>query len=113
MQKRLPSVKTLQEVFGGNAKAARKILEMTFAELADTLHGAARIAECYHTPATSDIRMHVLDSLGGSFGVEAFETKKGWCKYLNTGDTYALTLVYFQGKYQVASWGDIAERMAT
>jgi hypothetical protein len=109
---RLPSVRTLRAVFGDNAKDARKVLEMSFAELCETIHGAARIAECYHTPSVSDVRMHVLDALAGTHGVETFDTRKGYCTYLNAGDTYAPTLVRFQGSYRVTTWGDIAERHA-
>ena len=110
MRKRMPSVKTLSVVFKDNAKQARKVLGMSFVELSETLHGAARIAECYNLPSTSDIRMHVLDALAGTHGVESFDTHKGMCMYLNTGDTYTATLVFFQGKYSVATWGDIAEK---
>lgn len=109
----LPSVRTLRPVFGDNAKMARKVLEMSFAELCETVHGAARIAECYHTPSVSDVRLHVLDALAGTHGVESFECRDGSvCDYLNAGDTYALTLVRFQGRYRITCWGDIAERHA-
>jgi hypothetical protein len=109
----LPSIKTLRAVFGDNAKESRRVLEMSRAELVATPAGAARVSECYNPPATSDIRMSVLNELAGTHGVEAFETKRnGWCDYLNTGDSYAPTLVRYRGRYRVASWGDIAERDA-
>jgi hypothetical protein len=113
-------VKTLREVFEDKAPEARRILEMSRAELEALPAGAARVRECYHPPQTWDLRMRCLDALGcGTYGVEGFETTKRntygagspeWCNYLNTGDTYAPTLVYFCGSYRVASWGDIAER---
>lgn len=109
-RKPLPSVRTLRAVFGDNAKQARKVLEMSFLELCDTVHGAARVAECHHYPTVSDVRMHVLDALAGTHGVESFDTRAGRCEYLNTGDTYTATLIRFRGRYRVASWGDIAER---
>ena len=112
-RKPLPSVRTLRAVFGDNATQARKVLEMSFAELCSTVHGAARVAECYHTPTVSDVRMHVLDALAGTHGVESFDTRAGWCDYLNAGDTYAPTLVRFKGRYRVTTWGDIAERYTT
>lgn len=108
----LPSVRSLRAVFGDNAKRARAILEMSRAELEALPAGAARVAECYHPPATSDIRMECLDALAGTHGVEAFETRRGWCEYLNAGDTYAPTLVRYRGRYRVTCWGDIAERDA-
>jgi hypothetical protein len=109
----LPSVRTLRVVFGDNAKQARAILEMSRRELEALPAGAARVAECYNPPATSDIRLTCLDALAGTHGVEAFATKRdGYCEYLNAGDTYAPTLVRFRGRYRVATWGDIAERHA-
>ncbi len=109
----LPSIKTLAQVFASNAKAARAILEMTRAQLEELPAGAARVAECYHAPTTADIRMHCLDALGESHGVESFELRDGsHCDYLNTGDTYTATLLRVHGRYRVACWGDIAEREA-
>jgi hypothetical protein len=108
-----PSIKTLRQVFDEKASIAKSILQMTRAQLVELPAGAARVAECYHPPKTYDIRMHCLDALAGSYGVESFELKNGtYCDYLNTGDTYSPTLVRVNGFYRVASWGDIAERHA-
>jgi hypothetical protein len=107
---RLPSVRTLRAVFNDNARQARTILEMTRADLEKLPAGMARVDECFHSPKTHDIRLHCLDALAGTHGVEAFETPHGWYNYLNTGDTYAPALVFFRGRYQVVAWGDIAER---
>ena len=106
----LPSVRTLSAVFGDNAKQARRILEMSRRELEALPAGAARVAECYHPPATSDLRLTCLNALAGTHGVESFQTKNGYCDYLNAGDAYAATLVRFRGRYRVTTWGDIAER---
>jgi len=109
----LPSVRTLSEVFGDKAKQARAILEMSRRELEALPAGAARVAECYNPPATSDLRLTCLDALAGTHGVESFECRDGsLCDYLNAGDTYAATLVRFRGRYRVTCWGDIAERHA-
>lgn len=109
--KRLPSVKTLETVFGEKAREARRILEMTRAQLEDLPAGAERVKECYHLPKTYDVRLHCLDALGKTCGIEGFWTaRKGYCTYLNTGDTYSPTIMWFDGRYQVASWGDVAER---
>lgn len=106
----LPSVRTLRAVFGDNAKHARAILEMSRRELEELPAGAARVQECYNPPATSDLRLTCLDALAGTHGVDAFETRHGWCEYLNAGDTYSVTLVRYRGRYRVTTWGDIAER---
>ena len=109
----LPSIKTLRAVFGDKAREARRILEMNRAELEALPAGAARLRECYHPPKTYDLRLHCLDALGESFGVEGFQLRTGeFCDYLNTGDTYAPTLLRVNGRYRVGCWGDIAERMA-
>lgn len=117
---RLPSIKSLRAVFGDNAKQARAILEMSRSELLELPEGAARARECYHPPATWDIRMTCLNALAGTYGVESFQLDNGdaWsrdaasCEYLNAGDTYATTLLRVRGKYRVGCWGDIAEKLA-
>jgi hypothetical protein len=107
---RTPSIQTLRAVFGDNAPAAKRILQMNRAELEETEAGRARIAECWHAPATWDLRMHALDALAGTHGVEGFRLRNGCCEYLNAGDTYAPTLLRVRGHYRVGTWGDIAER---
>jgi hypothetical protein len=62
--------------------------------------------------------MHVLDSIAETHGVEYIAHKDDslsqamGIEYLNTGDSYALTIVRFceTGNYRVVSWGDIVER---
>jgi hypothetical protein len=107
----LPSIKTLSRVFGDQAKAARKILEMTRAELSETPAGAARLSECYNPPTTTDLRMHVLQALdNGLHGLEGIQNNEGyWLEYLNAGDTYAPTIMHWNGRYIVADLGTIIE----
>jgi len=107
---RSPSIKALQTIFGENAPQAKALLTYTREQLLRTPVGEARAAECYNPPSTKDIRMECLDALGNFYGVEAFDTKKGECLYLNAGDAYTPTLVRFNGVYLVTTWGDIAER---
>ena len=84
---------------------------MTRAELSELPECQKRLSECYHPPKTWDLRMTALDAIcDGSYGLESFETNKGFCDYLNTGDSYSPTLLRFNGQYRVACWGDIAER---
>jgi len=49
-----------------------------------------------------------------SFGVEGDCEENGedhiTIQYLNMGDTYAATICYYHGRFQVTSWGDIVER---
>ena len=109
-----PSIKKLREIFGANAADAKRILQMTRAQLLTLPAGAARERECYNPPQTWDIRMECLNELGDFSGVEGVDiTVQGervGVEYLNAGDTYTPTLVRFNGRYRVSSWGDIAER---
>jgi hypothetical protein len=116
--RRLPSVKTLESAFPGCGKELRQALEMTKAQLIEHPAGQLRWQECYNSPACYDLRLHVLDSIANTHGVEYIASPKDTftanfgIDYLNTGDTYALTIVRSAetGNYRVASWGDIAER---
>lgn len=110
----LPSIKTLRQVFDHRAKEARAILEMTRAQLEELPAAADMLRRCYGSPRTCDIRMVCLDAIcEGSHGVEAFQLRDGsYCDYLNTGDTYNVTLLRVHGRYRVCCWGDIAERHA-
>ena len=62
--------------------------------------------------------MHVLDSIAETCGIEYIahrddtSTQALGVEYLNTGDSYAPTIVRSceTGNYRVASWGDLVER---
>ena len=113
---RSPSIKTLTELTRDTdiAKQAKRIFRMSRDELLNLPAGAAREKECYHPPKLWDLRMHCLDALLGTFGIEGFTTRKGeHVEYLNAGDTYAATIVYFRGNYRVSTWGDYAEKYGT
>lgn len=109
---RLPSIKTLAFVFD-DSKQARKILEMTRQQLIKTHAGKERVADCLHQPKTYDIRLHCLaDSDPGIYGVEALVTEDGeYADYLNTGDSYNDTLIYWRGRYRVQTIADFIETM--
>jgi hypothetical protein len=109
---RLPSVKTLSTVFD-DPKQARAILEMSRAQLLALPAGEARARECYHPPKTWDVRMHCLNAIDpGLHGLESMESTGGeYAEYLNTGDTYAPTLIYWCGAYRVQSVGNFVETM--
>jgi hypothetical protein len=112
---RLPSIKTLRAVFQDRAPEARRILEMRRDQLEAHPVGAARLAKCYHAPTTLDLRMTVLNALDtGLYGVEGFDLGRrngdtGTVWYLNAGDVYVATIVYWNGTYRVESWGDRVE----
>jgi len=49
----------------------------------------------------------------GTCGVEGICEQNGeghfTIQYLNTGDTYGLTVCYYKGRFVVAGWGDLVE----
>jgi hypothetical protein len=107
-----PSIKTLSRVFD-NPKLAKSILTMRQSELRVHPVGAARIAECYSMPKWCDIRMTILNSIDdGLHGVESCEAANGeYCDYLNPGDSYAPTVIFWRGNYRVQSLGGFIETM--
>lgn len=109
---KLPSLETLAQVFEDPAKA-RAILAMTRSQLEKTEAGAARVAECYHAPDTVDLRMHCLNALEtGLHGSEAMVSTRGEiADYLNAGDSYAATIIFWRGRFRVQSVGDFVEVM--
>ena len=117
---RTPSTQTLARVFS-NPTEAKRIFRMGRAQLLETAAGAARERECMHAPKTWDLRMHVLDSIEpGLCGLESLagarEDSRGigseeYAEYLNAGDSYADTVIYWRGNYRVQSVGDFIETM--
>jgi len=106
---RTPSVKALSNVFD-NAKEAKRVLQMARFELLETDAGQKYHDRCYNSPNTESIRQHVLNALDdGLYGVEAIEIGSEWADYLNTGESYAPTLIYWRNRYRVQSVGDFIE----
>lgn len=107
----LPSVKRLEAAFPGKGKALRALLE---SEKAVRLNSAAieHDRRCYHAPSLSALRMIALDDVAKTYGVEAFQDKRGrWIEYVNVGKLYTPTIVCFpDGRYRVACVGDVIER---
>lgn len=107
-----PSIKTLSRVFD-NPDEAKRVLLMSRNELSEHAAGARRIAECHNHPTWYDVRLSVLNSLDpGLHGVESIETENTseYADYLNTGDMYADTLIYWRGNYRVQSVRGFIER---
>lgn len=74
------------------------------------------IRSCFNPPKRNEIRARLLDEICETHGVEYIKAKDAGildpplATYLNAGDTYAPTLVYYRGRWQITTWGDIAER---
>jgi hypothetical protein len=112
---RTPSIKTLSDVFE-DPKQAKRVFLMTRRELEKTPGGKAFIAQCHHgyVDHVSHLRMVVLNSLDpGLHGVESMKVGRNdeYADYLNTGETYAATVIYWRGFYRVQSVGDFVETM--
>lgn len=75
----------------------------------------AWVRQCFNEPSLVEQQMAAADGLMECHGVEAIlsEGSYGEClmSYVNTGDTYAATLVYDATKmeFSVSSWGDWVE----
>jgi hypothetical protein len=109
---RTPSAKALAAVFT-DAAEAKRIISMDYAELRKLPAAQSRIGECFNPPSKYDVRMHCLNAIEpGLHGLEAMACVTGeYADYLNTGDTYAPTLIYWRGNYRVQSVGDFIETM--
>lgn len=115
----LPSVKTLDRAFPGKGKVLRRLLESS-AAVHEHPAAAALVAQCYNPPGLAYERMTALNAEAGTYSIEAVwraGTGPGDCtsapafEYLNTGDTYAATIIrWSKGHYQVRDWGSIVER---
>ena len=129
-----PSIKTLtsqlEDVDIPKAKLIRSIIK---GKREDLLYIAESLDEHrrdihwqrfnYINYPIADLRTELLNTVLDTYGVEyLFEGSDGLrgdpegcndlpiCTYLNTGDTYAPTLLKYRGRWQVGSWGDIAEK---
>lgn len=109
---RMPSLKSLQQIHDADHREMRKILLMDRADLLKTEAGDNRRRECFSPPDTDSLRMYVLEAAANTHGIESVVASNGWwADYLNTGDSYAPTVIYWNGRYRVQSLGDFIETM--
>jgi len=134
---RAPSEKKLLEAFRDlrpeEAKLIRALARAVDADSADVdpleelvdkyVPGTAKyVRSMFSNPYRSHmwrvtVALHAMDEVMGTYGVEALGPDVGGpspppYEYLNTGDTYATTLIYRRrdNSLNIGSWGDIAER---
>jgi hypothetical protein len=71
------------------------------------------IRSCYHEPSFHEKKMHALNVVLKMYGVEEILDSRGnlACEYLNAGDTYATTLLFYNGLYHIGTWGELVESM--
>lgn len=120
MQRNYPSVKRIAEVCRvdrATAKNVRGIMDGTIKvrENPDFPKTFAWQNQCYNPLGLHELKLSAIDETLGTFGVEVV----GDCgcyppridlEYCNTGDTYAGTVCYANGRYFVGSWGDYVEQ---
>lgn len=116
-----PSVRTLKELFKDKAKEARKIIDTRAFNSKGTLSLRLwkfqsvknRVNECHRMPGWLDLKMTALNELGEFAGTEAMERVNGeeYAEYLNAGDTYVPTLIFWRGRWRVQCIGDFVEVM--
>jgi hypothetical protein len=129
---RAPSVKTLTGNFRLSADEAKLIRKLAAAaddgeKLKSAVDAHVPATESYVRSMHSDpyrsrlwrttVALHAMNEVMGTHGVEGLGPPRGGdyappYEYLNTGDTYAATLVYDRNgdRLFISSWGDIAER---
>lgn len=117
-----PSIAALEKLFQHRASDARAILDANTEELIERLAGTH---DRYFLGRLhlADLRMEALNALdSGTHGVERIVMRKPrsgatrTIRYLNTGDTYSITLARITGSdlqrvtYRITTWGDEVER---
>ena len=84
------------------------LMEGKMAELID------EVCRPFYTPPNfAELKMHLIDRLGGYSGVEYLTTPAGYSvTYLNAGDTYTPTLAHLRGSRDLTidCFGDIVTR---
>lgn len=114
-----PTVKTLVDRLGVDRDTAARVRGLLTGDTdPETIpETAAWVRACYHRPHWTDIALHAVDVVLGTFGVEGWSTGygRGGVSYCNTGETYTPTVVLIHNSrtgarsWAVCSWGSIVE----
>jgi hypothetical protein len=73
------------------------------------------VAQCYHCPSITELKMSMIDEVLDNYGVEGINLDEHgfncWFSYSNNGRTYKATIGYcpLAGEFIVTSWGDYYE----
>lgn len=107
-----PTIEELRTVF----QYPEKVLDILTSDIEEVIKnypGAKhRVNECYNHPTDADIRLHAINYLEKFYGVDGVEVDfNDYISYLQAGDIYDLTLLYYKGRYWIGNWGDEAERL--
>lgn len=116
---RLPSIKRLEEglnICRDQAKQVRRILECRNVEAVCALseRAASHARDCFGRSPLQYVKLLACDAILETHGVEfiakGHNKRSPSIEYCNTGDTYAATLMWMNGRYSVGCWGDVVER---
>lgn len=112
----MKSVKKIAEYFEWleieEAKQVRGLIEGTIDP--DTFESVQNwCKQCYNEPPKHEKIMAALNEVLGGFGIETTDNPKNsddYIEYINVGDTYIPTILYYNGKFIFSTWGDFVER---
>lgn len=105
-----PSIKTLETIFGDKAKEARRVLEGNRAMVMQYEGARRRAEEAWRiTVPLDELKMYALNTLGQFHGVESVKLDRHYADFLNAGDVYTPTLIYWDGRFRVQTYGDFLE----
>ena len=108
-----PSIKAIQTNFPYvNDPKLIKLLLTNDEAVTNYINHYGLAKQFYHQPKPRYARMLALNHALDMFGVEHVgqHGERGFC-FLNTGDSYAATLIQFDDKESIfiSSWGDVVE----
>jgi hypothetical protein len=114
---RVPSLKSLLDVFAHQLGEARIMIARGI--MKGKIHPLAIkkteewVRSCHNRPSFHEMKMDALNNVLMMHGVEDLvSTNYGHvCEYLNSGDTYNTTILYYNGRYHLGDWGSLVESM--
>jgi len=110
-----PSIKTIQtrlHLDRDTAIAVRGVLDGSI-----SYHKIPGVTAWFHRfnypPKTYQCKLEAINILIGGHGVEGFpdpdDMTASGLEYVNMGDTYTTTVVYWKGRFMITTWGDVVE----
>jgi len=104
--------KFIADFLGIDIENAKKVRGLIKGELdPDTFESVSNwTRQCYHPPSEHEKVFCALNEVIGGHGTEAcFDEGKPNLEYINMGDSYKATIVYFDGCFRFTTLGDIIE----
>lgn len=111
---RFPSIKTLSRIASTveQAKAARLAFDMhVHHELAELPGARELVRYSWREPGTERLRLAALNHALGMHGIESMRVGNQYAQYLNSGDCYNETVIFYNGRYRVQTVADFVEAM--